>query len=396
MKSIKNTTFYNKISWFLQWINISKPIYIGISWWPDSVFLAIILKQFYTNITLLHFNHWTWTSKDAISIIKKTFPTIPLIIWETSKKLLTETAFRKERLHFFDEHCSDWALFLWHNLSDRIETSIININRWCWIFWFLSIQLISKRKNYNIYRPLLAITKKSIIEYLELLWITYYKDISNNDSWLTIRNKIRNQTIPNYLDKKNISYNDYHQLRQNNYNTLYKIIDTRTKKIQLTTYLSYPTREAPFFYSCTIETELDVSILLKTLNISVISSFLCKKIYTLFTTKKQWSVYNKWVTYMKCFWKNYILFWHNKFWEGKKNRKISVSKQFFDLKKEENITFFEEWLLYNSKNWSKKVSKKMINKKIPVFMRNIVPVFVSDRGEITWIFEKSKCSKKYR
>ena len=131
-----------------QYLKKQQSIVVWVSWWPDSIMLSYILQQYYTfrwwkqsNICVAHFNHWQRKeAKNELNFIKKYFK-YNTIYRNTiiPSKWLWETKLRELRHTFFEEvikESKSTILFLWHNLTDRIETSLLNIVRWCSLDWF--------------------------------------------------------------------------------------------------------------------------------------------------------------------------------------------------------------------------------------------------------------------
>ncbi|NMB82296.1 MAG: tRNA lysidine(34) synthetase TilS, partial [Ignavibacteria bacterium] len=87
-----------------------------------------------------------------------------------------------------------------HNQSDNTETVLLNISTGTGLNGFAGIPV----KRGNIIRPLLCLTKKEIVDYLDLKGIKYRIDSSNLKSEYK-RNYLRNKIIP--LLKSNINPN---------------------------------------------------------------------------------------------------------------------------------------------------------------------------------------------
>ncbi len=335
-----------------------KNLFVGVSWWPDSMYLTYKLLEVNNSITLLYFNHWTENSKNELNIIRNQFPNNTIIVWTTSKILTTETEFRNERFSFFDDKISQWVLFLWHHLDDRIETTIINNQRWCWIIWILWIKRTWKRVNYTICRPLLWISKQEILNQCDLLWINYNIDQTNFDITLTERNKIRQS-----LKEKHKNQN-FHKKRTAFYEKNEALLAKKIEQLLFIEYNSYPTRKTKKYYSFTIETQLDIQILLYKLWINWPSRHFCKQLYVLFTWNSNSTIYYSWYNFFKSFWKNYVILWEIKFRE-KQSTSIEKSISFFELPQELQYKTYSFW----DKSWSTKIKKKINQQKIPIFIR---------------------------
>lgn len=107
---------------------------------------------------------------------------------------------RDIRYDFFDKVMKDYDnLILGHNLSDKVEWFFMQFVRGAGINELAGMSKLSKRKNYNIVRPLLDISKKEILEYLEKNKIKYFYDKSNDDQNFT-RNYFRHTFTNKLLD----------------------------------------------------------------------------------------------------------------------------------------------------------------------------------------------------
>ncbi len=182
-------------------------IVVWVSWWPDSMLLVTLIQEYFSlkwllqnNICVAHFNHWQRKeSKNELKFIQKHFE-YNTVYRNTNipKKWLWETKLRDLRHIFFEEviqKTKSSYLFLWHNLSDRIETSLLHIVRWSAIDWILSIKQFQKKKKYTIVRPLLHLPKPEIQTYCDILKVPYFIDATNNSN-STPRNILRNTSIP--------------------------------------------------------------------------------------------------------------------------------------------------------------------------------------------------------
>lgn len=205
------------------------PVVIGVSWWPDSMYLLHQLKTFWRekwynmkNIIVVSCNHNTrkniieelhWVEQQSV------WCTYHTEIYNEDKK--SEEYLRNWRHTIFIKYCKIYQssyLFLWHHLDDRIETTLLNIIRWCGID---GIQAFSTKEQHfldsNIYilRPLLTISKKEILTECEKLKLLYFIDPTNHDISVSKRNFIRKilwehdtinnsfERLYNFLDSNN-------------------------------------------------------------------------------------------------------------------------------------------------------------------------------------------------
>lgn len=372
-------------------------IVVWVSWWPDSMMLTYILQRYYefrewdqSNICIAHFNHWQRKeSKKELIYIQKNFD-YNTIYWNTNipKKWLWETKLRDLRHIFFEEvlkKSKSSSLFLWHNLTDRIETSLLNIVRGCSTEWFLSIKPNQKKKSHTIYRPLLDIPKTKIQKFCDTHSIKYFID-STNDKPITSRNILRNKIIPsiqslhewwenNWYNSREVFYKDiWNPSKSHTMNRLHHTPDAlwwATKRYSLPIKETTPEHFFELFKDVYYATQ-------KT--ISSIQSFL-----------------DTWSGHMYVGW--WYLFiigndihcidWKKDFWKKKYTQKKNITQHW---KQEYNWYTFvapKEWIwntIRYPKEWdtykNKRLLKYMLNKKIPVFMRNTTPVIASRKGII--------------
>ena len=191
--------------WIQSIITHDIPIVVGVSWWPDSMYLLYQLKTFWeennynrNNIHVICCNHNTreWLIEEMTQVNSYsswcTFHTASYI-----GSTFSETELRTWRHQQYIDLCHTvWSnlIFLWHHLDDRIETSILNIERWCWIDGIYSFSLLEEHfidNNIHIVRPLISITKEEIIKECNEENIPYSIDPTNNDVTISKRNKIR-------------------------------------------------------------------------------------------------------------------------------------------------------------------------------------------------------------
>jgi len=192
--------------------NVEK-IILAVSGGPDSMYLQnYMIENFWKEkIIIAHFNHkFRKESDNEEEFLKKYFTKkwIEFVSDNYKWKDFRESVLRKARYDFFRK-IGWWKYYLalGHNLTDRIETSFINIIRWTWIKWFLNMKVIDKKR--KIYRPLLNITKKDIQKECDKLNIPYFIDKSNFDKNYGKRNFLRNEIFQKIEDEfwQNFFYN---------------------------------------------------------------------------------------------------------------------------------------------------------------------------------------------
>ena len=185
-----------------------KKIIIWLSGWPDSIFLTKLLSEKFwkQNLILAHFNHKFRKESDLEEKkIKKIFKNRNLITWYYKWDCFTEKCLRQARFDFFKKvWWGKYWLALWHNLTDRIETSFLNLLRWWWIDWFLNMRKVDYNK--KVIRPLLSLPKQDIQQKCDALNLFYFTDKTNLDISVSKRNLLRKILFTIW----NISFNFYY------------------------------------------------------------------------------------------------------------------------------------------------------------------------------------------
>lgn len=109
-----------------------------------------------------------------------------------------ENEARAKRYSYFDELIEKYHakfLFTAHHGDDLIETILMRIVRGSTLKGYSGFSKIVQRKNYQIIRPFIGITKDDIIEYNKKNKIKYYIDSSNLEDIHT-RNRYRKYIVP--------------------------------------------------------------------------------------------------------------------------------------------------------------------------------------------------------
>lgn len=204
VKSMKNSLEFIKN-------NIKKDdiVVIGVSGGADSMFLLELFKRCISvkNLICAHVNHnIRKESKDDEEFVKNYCKesNITFISTTFDKGKYNESELRKKRYQFFDDVINKYQakyLATAHHGDDLIETIMMRLTRGSNLKGYAGIELISKRKNYKIIRPLLYLTKEEIVIYNEEKNIKYVTDESNFKDDYT-RNRYRHYVLP-FLKKEN-------------------------------------------------------------------------------------------------------------------------------------------------------------------------------------------------
>jgi len=400
-KVLIENTIYDK------YINPKKPIALWISWWPDSVFAAYtIINRFKTkkwdtkNIHLIYCDHKTRKDNES-AFIQEIFgqeTSIHIITRPWKQEKVDEEKLRKRRYQSFSKIIQEidaQALILWHNLTDRIETTFLNMLRGCHIDGFISMKIYTSSHHLvscPIIRPLLELAKPTIEMLCKKHKIKYIIDPSNKDSTTSKRNKLRNEILPeiyNLAHKNAATENTFRTSIQNIYK---EVSNKKTQNIDTQTYLPH-----------VLLPEITIEIYNENLNEVTTKTIIniCKKKHiqnnithknlkeiVSICHKKKWHVYiNK--TYFFIAHSNlYIIAWPKKFWIKEHPTNTVIKKTWtmkiewlqVDIKDKEyiwkTICFAQKEMKYK---WKSR-TKWCINQKIPLFRRNIIPLVVENKN----------------
>lgn len=383
------------ISYLKEYITTQTSIVVGVSGWPDSMLLAYFVQQYYTDngrdqslINIAHFNHWQ--RKESIKehiFLQKHFE-YNTFYWNVDipSTGLWETKLRDKRHTFFQEVLDDTqstCLLLWHNLSDRIETSLMNIVRGASLKGVLWIKSYEKKKNYTILRPLITVEKYKIQEVCDTLNIPYFVDATNTQD-ITQRNILRNTLIPQIQNL----HTGWQKNWYSSWQELYQSVDT----LQHTdTHTIKPLPQSPHHHRwVTKRYTLPIYGVTKNTIHSFFATdtYMTKKrvntVYEFIHGSATWQFFVWWWYIFKTWHTIHLLFWPKEFWK----KPLLVAKKITHswlLQFDGNIYSIDQswiwaqirypqpWDIYKQK----KLAKILLNKKIPVFMRHTIPVVAS-------------------
>ena len=191
-------------------IKPNNTIIVGTSGGPDSMCLLDILINMKNKYQIIcaHVNHnLRKESKKEAKMVKKYCEKnkIKFELYEIKKyEGNIENHARVQRYKFFEKLIKKYNakyLLTAHHGDDLIETILMRIARGTDIKGLKGFTRITDRKNYQIYRPLIFITKEEILKYLKEHDITYALDKTNEDDKYT-RNRFRKYILP-HLKKEN-------------------------------------------------------------------------------------------------------------------------------------------------------------------------------------------------
>lgn len=189
-------------------LNESSTVVAAISGGPDSMLLIELLLKYRKmsnfNLIVAHVNH---NLRDESVMEKEDLEkyclenNLKFEYYEIEKrkdKPLTEVEARNIRYEFFDELMKKYSatyLATAHHGDDLVETIMMKIVRGSSLRGYSGFSQISEKNGYKIIRPLISLTKKEIIDYLDKEKIGYALDSTNCDGKYT-RNRFRLNVLP--------------------------------------------------------------------------------------------------------------------------------------------------------------------------------------------------------
>ena len=216
----------------------SKKILLAHSGGVDSCVLADILLNLKVDFSIAHCNFQlrgiesendsnfvsSWSQKNKIPFFYSKFSTKEYCeinntnIQLATRELRYQWFFELQNIYDFD------FVFTAHHLNDQFETFLINSTRGSGLKGLLGILNTKK-----IYRPLLNISKKEIINYAKRENLLWTEDKSNAENYY-LRNKFRNKVlpeiemmIPDYLEKFKTTLDNLNETREFIDNSINKI-----------------------------------------------------------------------------------------------------------------------------------------------------------------------------
>jgi tRNA(Ile)-lysidine synthase len=201
----------------------------------DSVALFFILlnKNIKFDIAIINYNQRT-QSVDEVSYTKKLckLHNKKCFIKEfPNNAIFSEKSARDFRYNFFEElieHERYAYLLTAHQLNDKFEWFLMQMSKGAGVAELLGISDFEKRDNYTIIRPLLEITKKELVKYLDKQNLQYFIDKSNFDEKYK-RNHIRVNYSDKFLEEYSQGVKSSFQYLKIDYKSLFKNTSKFTK-----------------------------------------------------------------------------------------------------------------------------------------------------------------------
>lgn len=180
------------------------PFLLALSGGPDSMALFHLFISSKVDFHVCHVNHnWRQESSSECEQLKSLSQNlkIPFHSKELFPENMTgnlEDACRKERLIFFKKIIEDHHLkgvVMGHHADDLAETVLKRLFEGASLFRLKGLSLRSFYDNMLIFRPLLPIRKKEILDWLQEKNHTYFFDKTNEDT-IYLRTRLRQDIFP--------------------------------------------------------------------------------------------------------------------------------------------------------------------------------------------------------
>jgi tRNA(Ile)-lysidine synthase len=177
------------------------PLLLGLSGGPDSLALYYLLLENNIPFSVAHVNHgWREESEAEAATLSQlcardSIPFFEETLAPFDNKNMEEKG-REARLLFFKKLAGNYqALVLGHHADDLAETVLKRVFEGASVQHLKGISKISHREGLTIWRPLLEVRKKEILEWLETRGICAFQDPTNADPRF-LRGRLRQSIFP--------------------------------------------------------------------------------------------------------------------------------------------------------------------------------------------------------
>lgn len=387
-------------------VQTGQKVMVAVSGGADSILTACLMYNFFLknkcslqNLFFIHCNHHTRTGNTADEqFIGKFFKGTQLIIVKrASSKKVSEAELRNRRYGEFKKYAKKEHInqFIFgHNLTDRIESTFLNLLRGANLNGFSAMQVQEDHHLLwwtKVLRPILWLTKDEVTEICKKNKIPFVTDPTNKDTTTSLRNKLRNKVLSGLYklaNKQTKTTNSFIESMKNIYITLEKpnrILNPelwfRHQALQpeLKSINRSPHRNADFAYQRMIDpndvTNEWMMQVMKKLHISnnVTTPLLNELTKFLTNSESGYKYFNK----------TYIFKSHGNIYiisAPKWFREKTVDSQ----KKIDNLTV-QRFPRKGDRYKGKTRNEWCINQKIPIFRRNFIPIVVK-KNQIIKIF----------
>lgn len=375
-------------------------VMIAVSGGSDSILAACLVYNFFVknkydlqNLFFIHCNHTTRPGNIADEqFVRILFEWTQLIVTKRQKSTKhTEADLRNRRYGEFKKYAKKYDIkhiIFWHNLTDRIESTFLNLLRGANINGFLAMKESERHHLLSwieVLRPILSLTKNEVFEICKKNKIPFVTDPTNEESSTSLRNRLRNKVLSELYklaNKQTKTTNSFIESMKNIYTALEKSNEEKilnSKFWILNSIKKSPHRKADFAYQRHIEpnnvTNDEMITMMKQLHIANnVTTPLLNELTKFLKNSESGYKYINGTYLFKSHGNIYI---------------ISAPKAFREktvdsCKKIDTTTmkrFPCRWDVYKGKTWN----QRCINQKIPIFWRNFIPI-LAKKKQITKAF----------
>ena len=404
-------------------INKNDIVVVACSGGPDSMCLLSLVNELKNELNLkiivAHVNHKLRIESEEEKEMVENYSKENNLIFELleitkySNNKFSEEDARKRRYDFFNKLIKKYnanVLLTAHHGDDLIETILMRLTRGSKLSGYIGI----KKENNKYLRPLLYVTKKDIIEYLDKNQIKYFIDETNNSDEHQ-RNRYRKNIIP-FLKKEDKNIHLKYLKFSEELEEYDDFINDYIKKLNVikgsTINLEVLKKEKPFIRRKTIEylikdiqkndiLEINDNTLMEILKlmeskksnakINLNNGYVAQKKYNEFVIKKELLQDNYSIEFDDYFENDEYIIRKVSNYDGNSNNvlRLDLSKVKLPL----IIRTRKTGDKMQVKNLgTKKVKDILINEKIDIDKRNNIPIVIDSKNNILWLpgIKKSK------
>lgn len=194
-----NVIYNNK---HLNNLDKNRPVVLALSGGVDSMVLFDLLKKANFNVVIAHVNHHKRTESDIEEQYIRQLALDNNSIIEVFDYYHEKDNFQSEAHHsrykFFKDVCVKYnasVIITAHHYIDNLETILMNIIRGSNIYGYAGIKDIAYYDNIPVIRPLISVSKDALYQYAKDNNVKFFEDSSNaSDDYL--RNRIRHHVVP--------------------------------------------------------------------------------------------------------------------------------------------------------------------------------------------------------
>ena len=184
-------------------LNIDKPIVCAVSGGADSLALIQILYELGYKVILAHVNHHKRIESEEEAKAMEAYAkelNIPfeLLNYHFSGNGNFHDESHNERYNFFRNVAKKYntnIIATAHHAKDQLETILIKMMEGSNLYGYGGMPVSYDDGQFLVIRPILILTKEEIYEFLKSRNIKWYEDSSNNEDDF-LRNRLRHHVIP--------------------------------------------------------------------------------------------------------------------------------------------------------------------------------------------------------